>query len=72
MRKPKHIRDRIKKAIEAARLANEQQTKEQKAEDKLQGRAWSKTHSALQLGYDQPVNRQAAKDLSRKRPDHPN
>ena len=51
----------------AVRLAREQQTKEQKAEEKLQGRAWGKSKSAVQLGYDRPVNRQAAKDLSRQK-----
>jgi hypothetical protein len=38
--------------------------KKLKVENKLVARAWSKTaKSAIDLGYDHPVNRQAAKDL---------
>lgn len=35
------------------------------AESEAIARAWRKARSALQLLYDRPVNRQAAKDLSR-------
>lgn len=33
-----------------------------------EARFWRKKQSAIQLGYNKPVNRQAAKDLSRKSP----
>jgi hypothetical protein len=32
-----------------------------------EARFWEKPKTALRLGYDRPVNRQAAKDLSAKR-----
>jgi hypothetical protein len=41
------------------RLANERLAK--------QARFWTKAHSALHLDHDQPVNRQARKDLSKCR-----
>lgn len=37
------------------------------AESKKIARAWRTAKSALHRGYDRPVNRQAAKDLSRPR-----
>lgn len=36
------------------------------AEDKRIASDWAKANSALQLGYDRPVNRQAAKDINGK------
>ena len=42
----------------ARRLENERLTKQD-------AKAWAKVRSALRLGYDQPINRQARKDLSR-------
>jgi hypothetical protein len=61
-------RERHEKRLRLAAGAAEKTAR--KAEEKIQARAWSKTaKSALNFGYDRPVNRQAAKDISFNEPD---
>jgi hypothetical protein len=60
-------RQRLAQAAE--KRARKEAEKKQALEEKRLVRDWSKANSALQLGYDRPVNRQAAKDISRRKPD---
>jgi hypothetical protein len=58
---------RRERAAKRARLAAEQADKAAQKEEKKLARYWGKAGSALQRLYDQPINRQAAKVLSRGR-----
>jgi hypothetical protein len=60
---------RRRAAIKKRREAENAQRAAENEELAKVARFWRKEKSAIQLGYDRPVNRQAVKDLSFKEPE---